>query len=65
MITQLAVDRPELLVFGRAPNPLRLPNGLIIGDGSVYAEINFTLPPMTIAAETMPTVLPCMSSIAR
>jgi methanol--5-hydroxybenzimidazolylcobamide Co-methyltransferase len=53
---RLAIDRPEALIFGRSPRPLKLPNGLTIGDGVFYPEINFTLPAMTIDAETMPDV---------
>ncbi len=52
----LALNRAESLVFGRSPRPLTLPNGLTIGAGTIYPEINFTLPPMEIDAETMPEV---------
>jgi methanol--5-hydroxybenzimidazolylcobamide Co-methyltransferase len=54
--TRLAIDRTEDFIFGRAPRPLMLKNGLVIGGGTVYPELNFTLPPMTIAADTMPTI---------
>ncbi len=30
---------------------------MVIGGGTVYPELNFTLPTMTISAETMPTVM--------
>jgi len=53
---QLAVSRVEDLIFGVSPRPLTLPGGLVIGRGVVYPEINFTLPPMSISADTMPEV---------
>jgi len=53
----LAIEKPESLVFGSAPNPLATRSGMVIGGGQVYPELNFTLPPMTITADTMPRVL--------
>ena len=44
-------------VFGKARNPVSLDNGMVIGGGTVYPEINFTLPPMTVAEDTMAKVL--------
>ncbi len=35
---------------------MTLKNGLVIGGGTVYPELNFTLPDMLISAETMPEV---------
>ncbi len=52
----LAVKDPDDLIFGHSPRPLTLPNGLVIGGGLVYPELNFTLPPMSISAETMPEI---------
>jgi len=52
----LAIHNADELVFGHAPRPVRVGNGLVIGGGTVYPEINFTLPPMEITAETMPDV---------
>lgn len=43
-------------IYGRAPRPVRLPNGLTIGNGTVHPELNFTLPPMAIDERTMPEV---------
>ena len=45
------------LVFGQAAHPVTTRSGLRIGGGSVYPEINFTLPPMRITADTMTQVL--------
>jgi methanol---5-hydroxybenzimidazolylcobamide Co-methyltransferase len=53
----LAIDRAQDLVFGRAPKPLTTRHGMVIGGGTVYPEINFTLPPMFVNAQTMPKVL--------
>jgi len=44
-------------VFGKALYPVVLKNGMSIGGGTVYPEINFTLPPMIITKETMPDVI--------
>ena len=52
MPTELAVDRPEDLMFGRAPNPVTTRGGLAIGAGEVIAEVNFTLPTMEIMEST-------------
>jgi methanol--5-hydroxybenzimidazolylcobamide Co-methyltransferase len=52
----LAIDNLDDFVFGHAPRPVRLPNGLAIGDGRVHPELNFTLPPLEIRADTMPEV---------
>lgn len=54
--TSLAIPDPEELIFGRAPRPVTTRSGMVIGGGTVYPELNFTLPPMTIDADTMPEV---------
>ncbi|HEY9171022.1 MAG TPA: methyltransferase MtaB domain-containing protein [Verrucomicrobiae bacterium] len=54
--TQLAIANPAELRFGVAPNPLRTRRGLTIGGGTVYPELNFTLPPMFVDETTMPEV---------
>ncbi len=54
--TELSINRPEDLIFGTAPRPVTTRRGLKIGDGTVYPELNFTLPPMTVNAESMVTV---------
>ncbi|MGI6544436.1 MAG: methyltransferase MtaB domain-containing protein [Limnochordia bacterium] len=53
---ELAVNNPAALVFGTAPRPVTTRSGLVIGGGLVYPELNFTLPPLNINADTMPTV---------
>ncbi|MEN8251636.1 MAG: methyltransferase MtaB domain-containing protein [Bacteroidota bacterium] len=44
----LAINTPEELYFGTAPNPVKTPRGLEIGGGKIYPELNFTLPAMAI-----------------
>lgn len=52
----LKIDDPADLLFGAAPHPLATRSGMVIGGGTVYPELNFTLPPMTIDASSMPEV---------
>lgn len=54
--TRLAIDSPDALVYGEAPKPLKLANGMVLGGGTVYPELNFTLPSMTVNADTFPRV---------
>jgi methanol---5-hydroxybenzimidazolylcobamide Co-methyltransferase len=54
--TSLAIEHEHELIFGRSPLPVRTRGGLTIGAGTVYPELNFTLPPMSIGASTMPAV---------
>jgi methanol--5-hydroxybenzimidazolylcobamide Co-methyltransferase len=54
--TSLAITDPLELTFGLAPHPLTTRSGMVIGGGTVYPELNFTLPPMTIDASTMPEI---------
>jgi methanol--5-hydroxybenzimidazolylcobamide Co-methyltransferase len=55
--TSLSITDPNDLVFGRAPKPVDCGFGLRIGDGAVYPEVNFTLPPMSLDESTQPTAL--------
>ena len=52
----LTIDNTDTFVFGQSPHPLTLKNGLVIGGGTVYPELNFTLPIITIEERTMPEV---------
>jgi len=54
--TSLAISRPEDLIFGRAPRPVRTRSAMVIGGGTVYPELNFTLPPMPIDAGSLPEI---------
>ena len=53
---KLAISDPAELRFGVAPHPLTTRQGLSIGGGTVYPELNFTLPPMLVEAATLPEV---------
>jgi len=53
----LAIPDVNELVFGQAPHPVQCGFGLQIGAGSVFPEVNFTLPPIGISAETWPEIL--------
>lgn len=54
--TSLAIANLDEFVFGVCPRPLEAGRGLTIGGGTVFPELNFTLPPMLISAATMPQV---------
>lgn len=49
----LIINNPEDLLFGKAPKPVKTRRGLEIGGGQVYAELNFTLPVMSINDSTL------------
>ncbi len=55
--TKLAYTTLEDFVYGTAKLPVKCKNGMVIGGGKIYPEVNFTLPPMTITKESMPEVL--------
>jgi len=50
---RLTISDPRTLMFGRAPHPVTTRRGLVIGGGTVYPELNFTLPAMEIRTETL------------
>jgi methanol---5-hydroxybenzimidazolylcobamide Co-methyltransferase len=52
----LAISDPAELIFGLAPKPVTTRSRMVIGGGTVYPELNFTLPPISINASTMPEV---------
>lgn len=53
---KLVIDSPANLMFGIAPHPVKTRRGLEIGGGQVYAELNFTLPVMSINDSTLDQV---------
>ncbi len=63
--SQLAYGSVEDLMYGRARHPLNLRSGMVLGDGTVYPELNFTLPPMTIEASTLPDIRTIYRDIIR
>jgi methanol--5-hydroxybenzimidazolylcobamide Co-methyltransferase len=52
----LAIPDAADLIYGRCPHPLTTRNGLEIGGGTVYPELNFTLPAMDLSEATWPKV---------
>jgi methanol---5-hydroxybenzimidazolylcobamide Co-methyltransferase len=54
--TSPVINDLDDFLFGVSPNPLKLKNGLTIGGGQVYPELNFTLPAMEVNAAAMPEV---------
>jgi methanol--5-hydroxybenzimidazolylcobamide Co-methyltransferase len=53
---RLAISTADELVFGHAPKPLTTRRGMVIGGGTVYPELNFTLPDLAVEQATMPQV---------
>jgi methanol--5-hydroxybenzimidazolylcobamide Co-methyltransferase len=56
MHRSLAIPAIDDFVFGRAPRPVACGRAVVIGQGRVIPEINFTLPPMSVDDETWPEV---------
>lgn len=52
----MAVETLDRFIYGRASRPVACGNGLVIGEGEVIPELNFTLPPLDINDETWPEV---------
>lgn len=57
VFNELAYSNVDDFVYGFAKKPVKCNNGMVIGGGTVYPELNFTLPPMTISEATMPKVI--------
>jgi len=55
-ITSMAHPETDGLLFGRASHPVTTRSGLVIGGGTVYPEINFTLPPLLITDDSMDAI---------
>ena len=55
--TALAVSSPDALVFGRSSKPVRCGFDLAVGEGQVYPEVNFTLPPILISETSWSEVI--------
>jgi methanol--5-hydroxybenzimidazolylcobamide Co-methyltransferase len=51
--SSLAIRNLDAFIYGSSPQPVCLKNGLVIGGGTVYPELNFTLPNMIVNSETM------------
>ena len=55
--TRVSYEKLSDFVYGKSLKPVALKNGMVLGGGTVYPEINFTLPPMLITQETMQEVI--------
>jgi methanol---5-hydroxybenzimidazolylcobamide Co-methyltransferase len=53
----LLIPDISAFTFGRSPRPVECGFGLMVGGGKVFPELNFTLPPMSITAETWEAVM--------
>jgi methanol--5-hydroxybenzimidazolylcobamide Co-methyltransferase len=60
----LAIDKVDDLIFGRCKYPVTCGCNLVIGNGVVLPEINFTLPRMSLNQSTWPTVIKHYREIA-
>ena len=52
--TKLAYDSVDDFLYGICPHPVTCKNGMVIGGGTLYPEVNFTLPAMNATEETLP-----------
>ncbi|MDK2985588.1 MAG: methanol---5-hydroxybenzimidazolylcobamide Co-methyltransferase [Clostridia bacterium] len=50
---ELAINNLNDFVYGHAPKKIKFDNGMVIGGGTVYPEVNFTLPPMQVNKNTI------------
>ena len=50
---KLAIQNLNNFIFGKSPKPVILKNGMVIGGGIVFPELNFTLPSMEINQSTL------------
>ena len=55
--TKTAYENPDDFIYGKSLHPVVLKNNMIIGGGTIYPEINFTLPPMSITQDSMAEVI--------
>jgi len=55
-MSQLEYPTAQDMLFGYARHPVTTPNGIVIGNGMVIPEVNYTLPPMIINEATLPEV---------
>ncbi len=60
---ELAYKNVNDFIYGSSIHPVKCKNGLVIGGGQIFPELNFTLPTMLITQDTMPEVLQQYKSI--
>jgi len=64
VFSTLAIPKPSELVFGFSPKPVRCGFDLEIGAGTVFPEVNFTLPAIGISGESWQAVVNHYEEIA-
>ncbi len=57
IFNNLAYENVNDFIYGVSKKPVVCKNGLIIGGGTIYPELNFTLPTMLINKDSMPDVI--------
>ncbi|MDR1293132.1 MAG: methanol--corrinoid methyltransferase [Clostridiales Family XIII bacterium] len=62
--TKTAYDNLDDFVYAHAVHPVTLKNGISIGGGTMYPEVNFTLPTMLVNEGTFPEVINIYKEIA-
>ena len=55
--TITAYENLDDFIYGKALYPVALKNNMTIGGGTVYPEVNFTLPPMLVTQDSMAEVI--------
>jgi len=55
--TKTAYDHLDDFVYGHSIHPIPLKNGMVIGGGTIYPEVNFTLPAMPVEDSTIKDVV--------
>ncbi len=63
VFTRLAYDSLDDFIYGSCPNPVTCKNGLVIGGGEIYPEVNFTLPAMSATLQTLPDAISIYKSM--
>ncbi len=54
---EVAYSNISEFIYGSSKSPVRAKNGMMIGGGQIYPELNFTLPSIIINKESMPEVI--------
>ena len=60
---KLAINNLDDFIYGTCPNPVTTKSGMVIGGGTIYPEINFTLPGMDVNDQTIDKALGIYSNI--
>lgn len=60
---KLAINNLDDFIYGSCPNPVTTRSGMVIGGGTIYPEINFTLPGMDVNDQTIDKALGIYSNI--